>query len=109
MHPDVSAAGSYFFGLAFIILISITSHAISTPISLITVFLIIVCDILLAQTRNRAYKVATASFVTMIMSFTPVIVLFLSLGILGEKPDLIQLIGGLLIISTGFIAELVKI
>jgi drug/metabolite transporter (DMT)-like permease len=109
IHPDLSAAVSYFVGLFFIIVVSLLSQSIKTPVNLLFILLIVVFDIILIQTRNRAYKVSTASFVTMIVSFTPVVVSLLSLSLLNEKMTMLQIIGGLMIVSTGLIAEYVKI
>jgi drug/metabolite transporter (DMT)-like permease len=109
IHPDLSAALSFFVGLIPITIFAYLNGGLRIPISWLVVFLVVVCDILLVQFRNRAYKVASASFVTMIMSFTPVITAGLSFTLLNESLLPIQLFGGSMIVLAGIFAEKLKI
>ncbi|PIY68826.1 hypothetical protein COY90_03885 [Candidatus Roizmanbacteria bacterium CG_4_10_14_0_8_um_filter_39_9] len=65
--------------------------------------------IVFVRIRNRAFQHATSTFVTMIMSFTPIFTLIISFFILGERITMIQLLGGFFIVLTGFMAEIFKI
>ena len=109
IHPDLSAALVFFIGLAPITLFAYLNQGLKMPLSWPIIFLVVICNVLLVQFRNRAYKIATASFVTMMMSFTPVITAGLSLIILKETLSLIQIAGGALIVSAGILAQRMKI
>ncbi|MBI3379161.1 EamA family transporter [Candidatus Gottesmanbacteria bacterium] len=58
--------------------------------------------------KNEIRNKRTSSFITMIVSLTPLFVSLLSFPILGERLKIIQLIGGVFIISSGFLAEKMK-
>jgi drug/metabolite transporter (DMT)-like permease len=109
MHPDLSAAGTSLFSLLPIVIIAFLNNAIRFPIFPFWIALNSLLMILFLRLRNRGYQVSTASFVTMILSFTPVMVCFLSVLILKEGLTLIQAFGGIMIISTGILAEKLKI
>jgi len=109
IHPDFSAAMSFFIGLAPIIVFAYFANAIKWPLSWSVILIVVVCDVLLAQSRNRAYQLGTASFVTMMMSFTPVLVTLMAFLFLHESMTPVQLAGGILIVSAGVAAEKLKI
>lgn len=109
IHPDLSAAVSYYFALIPILLLSYFNQGLNAPKSWFWVICLVVLSIAISQFRNRGYKIATASFMTMMMSFTSVSVAILSLIFLGESISLIQLAGGILIVSSGIMAEKLKI
>ena len=71
--------------------------------------LLTISNIIGTTFRFKAYKHASASYVTMIVSLTPLIVLLLAIPILGEKITLIQMFGGILIILAGVFVEKLKI
>ncbi|PIV08535.1 hypothetical protein COS52_02175 [Candidatus Roizmanbacteria bacterium CG03_land_8_20_14_0_80_39_12] len=109
LDPDFTAAAQYIAGSFFLVGIFIYQHTSlllhNIPLLVLYTFL----GITFARVRNRAFQHATSTFVTMIMSFTPVFTLILSLFLLGEHLATIQLVGGFLIIITGFMAEFLKI
>lgn len=109
MDSDFAAAAQYIAGSFFLTLVFIFQK---TPLLLHNIPLLIVyaaLGITFARVRNRAFQHATSTFVTMIMSFTPVFTLILSYIFLGETLGTVQLLGGFLIILTGFMAEFLKI
>lgn len=58
---------------------------------------------------NRTLKIASASYMTMMSSLTPVIVAVLAIILLKESLSPIQLVGVLIIISSGIVTQLLKI
>jgi drug/metabolite transporter (DMT)-like permease len=109
LDPDFTAGAQYLAGAFFLTLVFIFQK---TPFILhnIPLLIVYVClGITFARVRNRAFQHASSTFVTMIMSFTPVFTLILSLFVLNERLIPIQLFGGFLIILTGFMAEFLKI
>jgi len=109
LDPDFTAAAQYIAGSFFLVGIFIYQHTSlllhNIPLLVLYTFL----GITFARVRNRAFQHATSTFVTMIMSFTPIFTLILSLFLLGEHLTTIQLVGGFLIVLTGFMAEFLKI
>lgn len=109
MDADFAAGAQYVAGSLFLAGALILQKA---PLILHNIPLLLVYSCLgitFARVRNRAFQRASSTFVTMIMSFTPVFTFILSLFILGERLVPIQLFGGFLIILTGFMAEFLKI
>lgn len=106
---DFAAGMQYVCGSFFLVGVLIWQKA---PVLLHNAPLLIlyaIIGITFARVRNRAFQHATSTFVTMIMSFTPVFTVVLSYVFLGEHLVPIQLFGGFLIVLTGFMAELLKI
>lgn len=108
MHPDLSGAVTMLVSFLSLLCLSIATNSIRIPQELFLILLSSVFGFFQIRTRNKAYQIATASFVTMIVSLTPLFVSVISLPVLGEKMDAIQLLGGLLIVSSGFLAEKLK-
>ncbi len=109
MDADFAAGMQYVAGSFFLAGVLIFQK---TPFLLHNIPLLMlycVLGITFARVRNRAFQHATSTFVTMIMSFTPVFTLILSLFLLGEHLTTVQLVGGFLIVITGFMAEFLKI
>jgi len=109
MHPDLSASAIAIVTLISLLILSVITRQLSYPSGIILISLAALISFFQVRFRNRAYQVATASFVTMIVSFTPVFVSLLSFPLLGERLDPIQLLGGGLIVSSGVLAEKLKI
>lgn len=109
IHPDFSAAITFFIGLIPIIIFTIANNAVRLPINWFVILTVVACDILLVQTRNRAYKIATASYVTMMMSFTPVLATLFAFITLRESMTIVQLLGGGFIVLAGISAEKLNI
>ena len=108
MHPDLSGAVTAIVATVSLFLLSFFTHVVKIPQNIFLIFIMGIIYFFQVRTRNNAYKVATASYVTMIVSLTPVFVSLLSFPLLGERLELIQLIGGILIVSSGFLAEKLK-
>jgi len=109
LDPDFAAGAQYIAGTFFLMIVFIFQK---TPFLLHNIPLLLIYSLLgitFARIRNRAFQHASSTFVTMIMSFTPVFTFILSLFILGEHLIPIQLLGGFLIILTGFMAEFLRI
>jgi len=109
LDPDFTAGATFATGTFFLLIVLWMQK---TPLTLQNIWLLMLyslCNVIFARIRNRAFQHATSTFVTMIMSFTPVFVLIISSVILGERMTIIQLIGGGFIVLTGFIAEYLKI
>ena len=109
MHPDTGSSGKYFVALLPIVIISSLHTPLRIPHLIVPVIMITVLDLGLAYFMFHAFKHASASFVTMIMSFTPVFVSLIAIPILHERLTPIQLLGGSLIVLAGISTEKLKI
>lgn len=109
MNPDLSAAAIMIVTTGSLLILAIITHQIAPPQGIFLICLTGIISVFQTRFRNRAYKLASASFVTMIVSFTPVFVSLLSYPLLGESLDGIQIVGGICIVSAGVFAEKLKI
>ena len=109
MSSNLSAAASILIGFFPITMIALINHAIALPKSLPLMLAITFFGLLITIFRYRGLKHASASYVTMIFSFTPVMVSFMALTLLNETMTPIQLLGGGLIVLAGIAVEKLKI
>lgn len=109
MSPNTTATGRFFMGVVPLFIIALSQTSISLPHLLPLVILITICSITLNTLLFYALKISSATFVTMIMSFTPVFVSFIAIPVLGESLSLIQVTGGLFILLAGIMVEKLKI
>lgn len=109
MSANVSAAGKFFASFLPFTLITWYQQGLGTPHALLPVLLLTGVSIIVTTTLFQAFKHATASYVTMIMSFTPVFVSLLAFFFLKESLTPIQLVGGGLIVLAGILVEKLKI
>lgn len=58
---------------------------------------------------NRTLKVASASYMTMMCSLTPVIVAALAIGILGDRLTPVQAIGAAIVVFSGIVTQWLKL
>lgn len=68
-----------------------------------------VFTVLLWLFLNRTLKIATASYMTLMSSLTPILVAILSVLILKERLGSLQLFGALMIIASSFVSQLSKV
>lgn len=109
MSPQISAAGTFLFAFLPLVLFTSIMGGIGMPGMLPLVFVLAGTFIGLALLRFAAYQYASASYVTMVFSFTPVFVSLLAIPILGESLTAVQTIGGILIVLAGIGVEKLKI
>ncbi|HCR81030.1 MAG: hypothetical protein UY13_C0001G0040 [Candidatus Pacebacteria bacterium GW2011_GWB1_47_8] len=109
MSSNVSAAGSVILGFLPNVLIALAFTSLQLPVNFWLILLLSVGYIFLTQFRFTAYKHASASFVTMVFSFTPVFVALMAIPLLGETMTSVQILGGILIILAGVMVEKLKI
>lgn len=109
MSADLSASGSFLIGVLPVALIAKFNNAITMPKFPALVILLVITAILLTFFRFRAYQNASASYVTMVFSFTPVFVSFMAIPLLGESMTPIQITGGILMILGSIAVEKLKI
>ncbi len=109
MSADLAAIGSFFVKLAPIAVIALLSGAPVLPKTPLLLLGITFFSIVVTMSRFRAYRVASASYVTMMFSYTPVIVSIIAVVFLGEIITGTQLVGGLLMILAGLAAGKMKI
>jgi len=108
--PDISNSIAFLISVLPTILIAFFMKAIYIPESLLLILLSAPLQLILVQYfRFRALKIASASYVTMIFSFTPVLVALMAIPLLGESLLPIQVFGGFLIILAGIFVEKLKI
>lgn len=108
MHPDLSGAVTMLVAFLSLFIFSILTIEIAVPRDFPLILITGLVYFLVIRLRNKAYTLATASYATMISSLTPLFVSIMSIPLLGERLEMIQLVGGLLIISSGFLAEKLK-
>ncbi|MDO8741529.1 MAG: DMT family transporter [Candidatus Roizmanbacteria bacterium] len=109
MSTDLSASGSFLIGVIPIVLIALFNNAIVFPKSPLLLVSLTIMYILITLLRFRAYKNATASYVTMVFSFTPVFVSLMAIPFLKETMTPIQIVGGILIVIASISVEKLKI
>lgn len=105
IHPDLSGASISFASTASLLAFASVSGILRIPGHLQMVVLGALISLCIVMMRNRAYKYATASFVTMIVSVTPVFVALLSYPLLHERLEPIELVGGAMIVGSTFLVE----
>lgn len=109
MSSSLSASASFLIGVLPITIIALIFHKLQIPHSILLISLASILYVGGTLCRFKAYQNATASYVAMVYSFTPVIVLFLAIPIFKESISYIQLIGGILIVLSGILVEKLKI
>ena len=90
MSPNISASASFLVGIFPIALIALFKGVIAIPQMPLLVLAFALVNILIITFRFLAYKNATASYVTMMFSLTPVFVSFIAIPFLGETLTSIQ-------------------
>lgn len=109
MSSSLSASGSFLAGFLPVVLLGVFTHSIVVPISYWLIILLALSTIAGANLRFKAYKVASASYIAMLYSFTPVLVTIAAIPLLGERLGIFQSIGVLLIIAASVFTEKLKI
>jgi drug/metabolite transporter (DMT)-like permease len=109
MSANVASAGSFFVSVLPVALIALFNNAASLPKSPLLILSITFFSIMVTVTRFRAYHNASASYVTMVFSFTPVFVSLFAFVFLQEVITPIQIVGGGLMVLAGIAAEKLKI
>ena len=109
MHPDLSGSVISLVSAASLLLFGCLSGRLALPVNMFMICIGAAFSFTLTMARNRAYTFATASFVTMIFSLTPVFVALLSYPLLGERLEPMELVGGAIIVGSTFLVEKFKI
>ena len=98
MSTNLSASGSFLIGVLPLAGLAYFNQAIAMPKSFLLISILTLLYILITVFRFNAYKHASATYVTMVFSFTPVFVSFMAIPILKEVLTPIQIAGGVLIV-----------
>lgn len=109
MTADAVSTGRFMIAFFPLIILALANTTIVIPQQMLLVLLITFLDFLLAVLIFHPFKLNTATYMTMIMSFTPVFVAVMSFPLLGESLTPIQLLGGSLIVLAGILVEKLKI
>lgn len=109
MSSQLSAAGSFLVSVLPVTVLTFATNSFAVPHAVGLILILTVVEIVSVLNRFNAYKYCSASFLAMTYSATPVIVTVFAFFLLGEQLSLIQIIGGLLIVSGGVYAEKIKI
>ena len=109
MHPDLSGSSIAIVATVTIFLTALFAGVLTIPHNIPFIILIALIGVAMTMSRNRAYKNASASFVTMIVSITPLFVSLLSYFFLHESLGFIETIGGLIIVGTIVVVEYLQI
>lgn len=109
MHPDLSGAVTSIVGTISLFILALGTNILKIPREIYLILLASCTNFIMIMLRNRAYKHASASFVTMIVSLTPLFVSLLSYPLLNERLEPVELVGGLIIVGSTILAEKFKI
>jgi drug/metabolite transporter (DMT)-like permease len=109
MSTKLSSSVSNIIGLSLLMVIPVFMHIVMVPSLFLIICFIVLFNILGTTFRFEAYKNATASYIVMMYSLTPVYVLIIAISVLGESLNLIQLIGGALLVLSGILVEKLRI
>lgn len=109
MTPILSASGTFVTGFVPLILLVLVYGNITAPVQPGIILALALSSILITRLRFAALKHASAAYVAMIFSFTPVFVLLIAIPFLGERLTAIQILGGSIIIASGMLVEKLKI
>lgn len=109
MSANTVSSGRFMISVIPLILLALANTAIVIPNQFLLVLVITFLDFLLAVLIFQGFKHSTATFMTMIMSFTPVFVSFMAFPLLGESLSIMQIFGGALIVLAGILVEKLKI
>lgn len=109
MSANTVSSGRFMISIIPLVILALANTSIAIPHQLPLVLLITFLDFLLAVLIFQGFKHSTATFMTMIMSFTPVFVSFIAFPLLGESLTITQIFGGALIVLTGILVEKLKI
>ncbi|MFA6177423.1 MAG: DMT family transporter [Candidatus Paceibacterota bacterium] len=108
MSSGLSASVSFLVGVLPITIIVLYLHKLEIPHSIYLIILAAIFSTVGTLFRFKAYQNATASYVAMVYSFTPVIVFILAVTFLKESVTYLQLLGGTLIVLSGVLVEKLK-
>lgn len=109
MNPELSGSVTTTVAGASLVTLSLIAGVFTLPQNILLVLLASAFHFVLIIFRNRSYKYASASFVTLIFALTPLFVSILSFIFLGETLSTIEMIGGFLIVGSVFFVERLKI
>ena len=109
MGREFSSSAGILIGMLPVTLTAWFNNAIAIPQLPLFIIFLATSNALLIVFRYKSYQIASASYVTMIFSLTPILVLITAIPLFGESLGLIQIFGGVLIIATSFFVEKLKI
>lgn len=109
MHPDLTGAVITVISFISFVGFAVITHLLTVPKNFLLVFCASAFNFGLIILRNRAFKVATASLVTMTFALSPLFVGGLSVLFLQESFGPVELMGGALILSSTLLAERFKL
>lgn len=106
---QLTASAAFVFGLIPFLALLLSTGQIHWPQAPLIIPFLAVFNVAITQFKLIALKHATASYVTMIFSLTPIFVAIMAIPLLGEFLTPIQILGGILIILAGIGVEKLKI
>lgn len=105
MSADTASGMRYFISFVPFIILAVANTHIVIPAQLGIVLAITILDFILAVLIFQGFKHNSATYMTMIMSFTPVFVSLMAAPILHETLTPIQILGGAVIVTGGILVE----
>ncbi len=109
MHPDLSGAVTQIIATISLLVLAISMGVLQLPHNYGLIIIGSIISFMAVALRNRAYQHASASFVSMLFSLTPLFVTVLSYPLLHERLSGIEIAGGIIIIGATFATEKLKI
>lgn len=105
MSPALASSAAFLAGVVPIILLSGVQGSIGIPRNPLLIVMLAMVATLITIWRFQAYAHESASHVSIIFSLTPVFVTILAIPLLGESLSVVEIIGGLMIITAGLMIE----
>lgn len=109
MNENLAISTKFLIGFIPALILAALFTNITTPLSTLLIIFYTGLSLILNTAIFKAYKFTTATYVTMVMSFSPVMVALLAIPLLNEMLTPIQILGGILIVGAGISAEKLKI
>ncbi|OGK15029.1 hypothetical protein A2690_02870 [Candidatus Roizmanbacteria bacterium RIFCSPHIGHO2_01_FULL_39_12b] len=109
MHADLASSASFLAGMIPLFFIVVLKSGFHIPQNMGLITLLSLSSIIFTLALFRGYKYASASYVTMILSFTPVFVTIAAFFLFKEILLPIQIIGGIIIITSGVLVHKLRV
>ncbi|MFH1565551.1 MAG: DMT family transporter [bacterium] len=109
MGREFSSSAGILIGIFPITAIAFLNKAIAIPKLPVFILLLALLNALIIVFKYKGYKIASAAYVTMIFSLTPVVVSLVAIPLFKESLAPIQILGGALIVSGGVLCEKLKV
>ncbi|MFH1188073.1 MAG: DMT family transporter [bacterium] len=109
MGRELSSSAGILIGIFPITAIAFLNKAVAIPKLPVFVLFLALSNALIIVFKYKGYKIASAAYITMMFSLTPVVVSLIAIPLFKESLAPIQILGGGLIILGGVLCEKLRI